>query len=84
MMPLLRLAAVTSLVLTTGCSAIFGDTFRDRGNDYLEYEQPQSMPNQDGLQFESALPIPQIEGDLTLAEEFVVPRPDKLDRKSVV
>lgn len=75
---LLRLSLLALVLLNTACSAIFGDTFRDRANDYLTYQQPEAMADQDGLVFENALPVPVVDGDLTLAEEFTVPRPEQL------
>ena len=73
-----RLSLLSLIALSTGCTAIFGDTFRDRANDYLNYQQPERMADQDGLIFENAMPVPAVDGDLTLAEEFIVPRPEQL------
>jgi len=75
---IVRLSLVGLFAMSTGCTAIFGDTFRDRANDYLTYQQPEAMADQDGLIFENAMPVPVVDGDLTLAEEFVVPRPEQL------
>ena len=69
---------ILSVVSTTGCSAIFGDTFRDRADDYLQHENAELMAETDSLVFVDGMPLPEVEGDASLAEEFVVPRPEKL------
>lgn len=69
---------IFSVVSTTGCSAIFGDTFRDRADDYLQHENAELMSETDSLVFVDGMPLPEVEGDVSLTEEFVVPRPEKL------
>ena len=69
---------IFSVVSTTGCSAIFGDTFRDRADDYLQHENAELMTETDSLVFVDGMPLPEVEGDVSLTEEFVVPRPEKL------
>ena len=57
---------------------MFGDTFRDRADDYLYYEPPVAMPDQVGLEFKDALPVQDRDAFLNLPDEFEVPRPAKL------
>lgn len=69
---------VLMLLPMTGCSWLF----HDRSNDYLQAEQqpvinvPSEVANVD---LEPQLPIPDIENQKTLPNEFQVPRPTPLE-----
>lgn len=71
---------VLMLLPMTGCSWLF----HDRSNDYLQAEQqpvinvPSEVANVD---LEPQLPIPDIENQKTLPNEFQVPRPTPLELK---
>lgn len=71
---------VLMLLPMTGCSWLF----HDRSNDYLQAEQqpvinvPSEVANVD---LEPQLPIPDIENQKTLPNDFQVPRPTPLELK---
>ncbi len=79
----LKLITVTSLALTmSACSWIFGDTFRDRSDDYRQakVEPPLQLPDTiKNNAIGDNYAIPPISDRTSLSEEFVLPRPEPLD-----
>lgn len=84
---MIRAALILSLISLGGCSAIFGDTFHDRAQDYLKVEeQPriQTVSGQPDLPIQDAYVIPEITPTTTSAivldedGDFVVPQPKML------
>jgi len=84
---MIRAAFLLSLLSLSGCSAIFGDTFHDRAQDYLTIEeQPRMQPisGQSELPIQDAYVIPDVTptsaSAIVLDEDgdFVVPQPEML------
>ena len=68
------------VLMLSACSSLFGDTFRDRADDYLSHRPGTAMTlsnDQAGLPIRDALVIPGVV-DSPLDGEFVVPRPTPL------
>jgi len=66
-------------VMLSGCG-LFGDTFRDRSDDYQRAEETaviQVPANLDNNGFGEIYPIPAIIDDTLVPGEFVVPRPQR-------
>lgn len=77
----MKLIALLLLAMQmAGCSWIFGDSFRDRSEDYLQAKQMPVMKLPETAQavaFEDQLVIPEI-GDKSVPEDFEVPKPPKV------
>lgn len=81
---MIRAALILSLITLGGCSAIFGDTFHDRAQDYLKAEEQPRMKTsaeQPEIPIQDAYVIPEVakteDSAIVLDEDgdFVVPQP---------
>lgn len=76
-MKYLLLAALAAL---SGCSTLFGDSFRDRADDYLTTTPSKEAKGLDGepLATGDSLPIPVLPQDVEQPGSFELPRPERL------
>ncbi|ASP39469.1 hypothetical protein CHH28_12645 [Bacterioplanes sanyensis] len=78
----MRIAVVISALWLSGCSTLFGDSFRDRSEDYLTTEPVASTTTPEGmtpLVYDDALAIPELPVVPERPDSFTVPRPAPLD-----
>jgi len=76
----MRLLVIPLFALTTSCSGLFGDTFRDRSEGYLAASEGKPLVDAKGnlLPAQDAYPVPGLATQVMSPDSFQVPMPERL------
>jgi len=76
----MRWLVIPLFVLTSGCSGLFGDTFRDRSEGYLAASEGKPLVDEKGrlVPVQDAYPIPALTQAVTSPSAFRLPMPERL------
>jgi len=77
----MRILLLLPLVLTSGCSWLFGDTFHNRALDYRQAEEAAVTRTPEGVELQTydRYPVPEARPGDDLGDEFRVPVPVALE-----